>query len=82
MSPPSNINSKDGWDTWAKHVLAELERLSDCVGALQVEINSLRVDMATQRVKVGLVATVLGVVGGIVPVSIMILVELLTKKGP
>ena len=88
MSPPRTPHSqsstvtteKNGWDEWAKHVLSELERLNDCVVLIQESVNSLKVDIATQRVKVGLVATILGVVGGILPVVVLILIEYVFRK--
>ena len=87
MSPPLSSSSRtpppaksDSWEEWAKHVLHELERLNDCMVALQESISNVRIDIATQKVKVGWLSGFYGVAGGVIPVIIMIIVELIINK--
>ena len=64
---------ENDWVKWSKHVLLELERLSSAYEATQREIQSIRVDIATLKVKAG----VWGLIAGAVPVLIVLLFKLI-----
>jgi hypothetical protein len=65
----------DSWAAWAKHVLAELERLDACGQQLKDKITHLEVENAKLQVKSG----VWGAFGASVPVVIGLLMYLMTK---
>ena len=47
-SPPN------GWNEWSRHVLAELVRLDEFCKETREEVNDLRTQVATLKVKAGL----------------------------
>jgi uncharacterized protein YlxW (UPF0749 family) len=68
----------DSWDTWSKHVRAELERLNDRsenfykeVAAIYREIASINAQLATLKMQAGL----WGAVGAAIPVVVMLAVQ-------
>lgn len=58
----------NGWGEWAKHVLSELERLNACYEKLDERIQTMHTDIVTLKIKAG----VWGLVGGIIPVLVVI----------
>lgn len=70
-------NSQDTWREWSRHVLAELKRLNETQEDLNKEIKTISVEIAMLKVKSG----VWGLLGGLIPVLIMVLVESIKKNG-
>jgi hypothetical protein len=75
MSPEKH----NGWDEWCRHVLSELTRLNDCVVAIQAEIVSIRTSVEVQKVKSGLSAGMLGILGGAIPAAVAVVILFLKK---
>lgn len=84
----------EGWGEYRKLILAELERLSRCVGdvdrkldgfrsdeigKLKLEIAALQLSVATLRTTVDLKSGVWGAIGGAVPAAIAALAWYLSK---
>ena len=73
----------DSWPEGSRHVLAELKRLNDNLANVDDKIDRikddhispLKVEIAMLQVKSGL----WGLLGGAIPVILMVLVELLKK---
>lgn len=65
---PDNVN---GWETWSKYVLKELERLNDCYEKLDKKVDIIRNDIIILKVKAG----IWGAFAGAIPVIIMIAVK-------
>lgn len=61
----------DDWQDIGQHVIKELERMNDNIEQLKDSMTDVKVDVAMLQVKSG----VWGLIGGLVPVIIMILVE-------
>jgi len=61
---------KNGWFEWSRHVLSELERLSDGQESVKSEVSKLRVDIAMLKVKSG----VWGLIGGAISVTVGLLI--------
>ena len=68
-------NPNNSWESWSKHVLAELKRLSECYGRMDSKIDKLAVDMAMLKVKSG----VWGAIAGIIPAALVIIYLLLKQ---
>ena len=66
----------NGWHEWSKYVLKELERMNKWMGEIQRTCNAQRVDIATLKVKAG----VWGLLGGLIPVLILLLVYFFTNR--
>lgn len=65
----------NGWTTYQKLVLAELERHGEKLEKLEAHLNRVEIEIAMLKVKSG----AWGLMGGAVPVVIMLLVEFLKK---
>lgn len=65
----------NGWTQYQKLVLAELERLSEGNEAISERLNKIEINIAMLQVKSGL----WGLIGGSIPVMIMIAVEVMKK---
>lgn len=63
------LNSE--WTQYQKLVLAELERHSDALDLIKKEIGLIQIDLAMLKVKAG----VWGLMGGLVPVVIALLMN-------
>ena len=63
----------NGWSTWGKHVLKELESNETDHKAIMDELNKIRVEIATLKVKSG----VWGAVAGLIPAALFLLFLLL-----
>ena len=77
---------EDDWNVWSKHVLKEIERLNNCYIALDLKIDSTadkikkclnnnKIEIAKLKIKSG----VWGLIGGMIPVAIMLTVYLLKE---
>lgn len=66
----------NGWNEWAKHVLAELVRLNDCYEGLRRDMGDLKAEVAGLQVKSG----VWGLVGGLIPAVLAIAYIIMSKK--
>jgi len=62
------VGGPNGWSEWAKHVLAELERLNSCYEKLDLRIQEMHTDIVTLKIKAG----IWGLVGGIIPVLVLL----------
>lgn len=71
MSPPEH----DDWNEYRIAVIAELKRHTCELGKVQKSVTGLKVQVAMLMVKSG----IWGVLGGMVPVVIMIVLWLITK---
>lgn len=82
--------NQNGWNEWSRHVLAELQRLHGTIENLEdkievlkddftknfnEELRKVQVDIAMLQVKSG----VWGLVGGLIPVLIYVVLEVLKK---
>lgn len=65
----------NGWAEWGKHVLKELESLNDYYKEQQREMQGIRVDIATLKVK----STLFGALAGGIP-SLGLLVAWIIKN--
>lgn len=74
---------EDSWPEWSRHVLAELKRLNDNLAQVEdkidlikdEQITPLKVEIAMLKIK----ASIWGLIGGAIPVVLMVLVEILKK---
>lgn len=69
-------SDKTEWGRYQKLVLAELKRHSDGLESLENHISRLEIDIVSLKIKSG----VWGLTGGMIPVVIALVVELLSKK--
>lgn len=84
----------EGWGEYRKLILAELERLSRCIGdvdrkldgfrsdeigKLKTEITALQLSVATLRTTLDLKSSVWGALGGAVPAAIAALIWYVSK---
>lgn len=77
----NNLNSSNdpninGWNEWSKYVLKELERLNVCYEKLDTRLDTITTDLALLKAKAG----VWGLLGGLIPVAMMIGWMLLKQK--
>ena len=70
------MNDGDGWEEWRKYILLELKRLNTAYESLQNNVNKISQEIAALKVKSG----VWGLIGGLIPVIIMLVIYLLTRK--
>jgi hypothetical protein len=68
--------TKDGWSEWGRHVLAELERLNLAIDGLDTKLTTVLTDIAVLKIKAG----VWGLVGGLIPVTIGLVIMYLQSK--
>ena len=74
---------EDSWPEWSRHVLAELKRLNNNLAQVEnkidlikdEQITPLKVEIAMLKIK----ASIFGLVGGAIPVVLMVLIEILKK---
>ena len=74
---------EDSWPEWSRHVLAELKRLNNNLAQVENKIDlikdgqitPLKVEIAMLKIK----ASIFGLVGGAIPVVLMVLIEILKK---
>jgi len=69
MSPPN------GWDAWGKHVLLELERENGLIEELRKAVAHIQSDVHLLQWKAG----VWGLLGGLIPISIIIVLWLVKR---
>lgn len=65
-------SSGNGWGQYEKYVLAELKRLGSMSESCLIEISHVRTDIATLKVKAGLLG---GIVGAILTALMSILLQ-------
>ena len=79
--------SASNWNEWSRYVLAEIQRLdafcesllkadADDKADLNAELQSIKIEIAMLNVKSG----VWGLVGGLIPVLIVIAIEYMLRK--
>ena len=61
------------WNEWSRHVLAELERLNDNEKEITRLVSDMRADIKVLYFKSGFI----GMVGGMIPVLITIIIQLM-----
>lgn len=66
----------DGWKVWSMHIIKELERLSKAQEETNKRLSIIEAHVEGLQVKAG----VWGVIGGFIPVSILLLMEFLKHK--
>lgn len=83
MAKPNPNDPKwmgNGWTQYQKLVLAELERhskqLEQINSQMHKQMSDLQVEIATLKVKSG----VWGLMGGLIPVLVLVVLELLGKR--
>ena len=72
----ANDDPNDGWKEWSKHVLLELKRLNNKLENVDIHVQNTALEIAMLKVKSG----VWGLIGGIIPVFILIAVQWFTAK--
>jgi hypothetical protein len=65
--------ASNGWHEWSKHVLKELERLSDSCERMEAQLSALKGDIVMLKVKSGM----WGLVAGAIPTAIMLAIKYL-----
>jgi len=73
---PDRNDNINGWNEWAKHVLAELVRLNECYTTITYAYQDLTTRLVRLEVKVALLGGGLGFAAGIVS---SLIVYLITK---
>lgn len=58
------VNMPNGWNEWSKYVLQELKSLRKSTESIKEDLTIIKVQLATQRVKIGLMASIFGLLGG------------------
>lgn len=79
--PKANANN---WDKWGKHVLEELARLNSCHEKMEKRLEqnferlgTIQIKVAEMQVQTSRAAKVWGVIGGMIPVAIIVILWLL-----
>jgi hypothetical protein len=67
----------DGWDKWQKLVLHEIKRLNDCSVTMEVKLDRIEDLVTTNRMKLVGISAILGFIGGLIPLTIGILLKVL-----
>lgn len=65
------MTDTESWDNWREHVLAEIKRANDNFTILTIAVTNLHVETAKLQVKSGM----WGVIGGMIPVVVLIALE-------
>ena len=65
---------KNGWNEWSRHVLKELERLNDTVGALEKSNAKLHTSLAVLKHQAGVWGLVAGAIPGVLAAIAMLLI--------
>ncbi len=65
-------DNENDWEKWSVYILKELERLNDCYEESRKEIIKIGKDIVSLKVKSGM----WGVIGGMVPICIGLLIWL------
>lgn len=63
----------NGWDKWGTHIKLELERFESAINNMSEKIENLHIDVSALKIKAG----VWGLIGGLIPALIMVLIVLL-----
>lgn len=66
-------NECNDWRKWSKHVLLAIERFDKSINNMSDKIENLHIDVSALKIKAG----VWGLVGGLIPALIMVLIVLL-----
>lgn len=61
------------WKEWSNFVLAELKRLSEQNGNINTSVNTIQIEIGKLKVK----SSIWGVIGGMIPMSILILTQII-----
>lgn len=69
------MENENGWREWERHVLAEIKRLGDVVGKLEVAITNLTVDIVTLKTESKIKKSLWGFLGGIIAIVITALIN-------
>jgi len=67
---------ENGWNEWSRHVLSELERLSDNCDKINEKLMIISSEIASLKVKAG----VWGALAGMIPVTLLLIVFVLKRK--
>jgi len=75
------FDNDNGWNEWRNFVLKELQRLNKNYEILNSYITDLQINTKSFEKEMNIKSSIFGIIGGIIPIAIMIAVYLLTKKG-
>ncbi len=67
---PPDTNS---WEKWGMHIKLELERFEIAINNMATKIEDLHIDVSALKIKAG----VWGLIGGLIPAVILVLIVLL-----
>jgi hypothetical protein len=67
----------NGWDKWQKLVLHEIKRLNDCSITMESKLDRIEDLVTTNRMKLVGISAILGFIGGLIPLTIGILLKVL-----
>jgi len=73
-----NPGNPDDWGAWSNYVLKELEDLNERYKEISDKIERILVDIGTLKVKAG----VWGLLGGLLPATVMLIVWVVKLKAP
>ena len=68
-------NDIGDWDEWSRHVLAELKRLDANQIIMNEQLTNVRTDIKLLYVKVSIYSALVGLLGGLVPVVILLMIQ-------
>lgn len=63
-----------GWNEWSRHVLAEIERLSENQAVMNEKLSEFHADIKVLYIKAGLV----GLLGGAIPAAVAVILMFLS----
>ncbi len=66
---------EEGWNTWSKYVLKELERLNNVAEAMNAKLDKVITDITVLKMKAG----VWGLIGGMIPILIALCFWMIQK---
>jgi len=73
-------NGPNGWNQWARHVLAELERLDKNVTELDEKLDAIKLELVQFKSKMNYKASMWGAITGAIP-AIIGLIWMFQKLG-
>lgn len=72
MTRNTDETRTNGWSQWSIFVLKELERLTECIKQVETTVNEIHTELQVHKEQFRQKASVWGLVGGAIPVAIMI----------
>jgi hypothetical protein len=53
---PTDTDTRNGWNEWSRHVLAELKRLSSCYESLDLKLSNVQLSSVAQQAQFQLIS--------------------------